>query len=716
MKGTLKRLRIWQKLLISSLAYALPIAVLLYYAISGFNDSIRFAEKEIYGVRVLGPLTGLLDSMTEHERLAHEQLMGTSDLKARVQDVAKRIGEEFTALNDTLVYTAPVLGLTDEALKEAHVEHLLPSAISNRWQDLAKRLDGMTPRQSDAAHDAVVQNLLGLIGRVGDASNLILDPDLDSYYMMDVVLLSLPRAQARLGELMIFGERILAPWAISSERKLSKKDLVRLAMFETQIEERDVGHVVQSASTAIREDTNYFGEDPVLQKEMPPVLDRYRQAGQALMDVLKNISDEPTQGVGMPEFVEACTRFREAGSAMRVTSLKALNSLVERRLGHYEQRLLTTILVSFGALVLAVGLVIIISFGITKPLGRVMDIATEIASGRLDDAKRRLEESGAVADPGVGEAEGAEKDGVKDEIWQLSEVFTRMTFVLHSLVQQVRHSGIQVVSSATEISSSARELEATASQQASSILQVSTTAKEISAGSASLAKTMCDVANVASGTAALARDGQVGLQGIESTMKQLMEATVSIASKLDAISGKTNNIGTIVTTITKVADQTNLLSLNAAIEAEKAGEYGRGFSVVAREIRRLADQTAVATLDIERMVKEMQSAVSSGVMEVDKFVQQVRHGGTAVERIAGQIASIIQQVQTLIPQVDAVNQAMEVHSTGAGEISDAMSQLSEGAQQTRDVVGEFNRTARHLTSAVQELHDEVSRFNVGNQA
>src|SRR5258708_22470883 len=102
-----------------------------------------------------------------------------------------------------------------------------------------------------------------------------------------------------------------------------------------------------------------------------------------------------------------------------------------------------------------------------------------------------------------------------------------------------------------------------------------------------------------------------------------MEASGSITAKLAVLSEKTTNINSVVTTITKVADQTNLLSLNAAIEAEKAGEYGLGFAVVAMEIRRLADQTAVATYDIEKMVKEMQSAVAAGGVGVDKFFQEM---------------------------------------------------------------------------------------------
>jgi len=135
---------------------------------------------------------------------------------------------------------------------------------------------------------------------------------------------------------------------------------------------------------------------------------------------------------------------------------------------------------------------------------------------------------------------------------------------------------------------------------------VNATARQIAMTSGNLAKSMENVVQTAQSTTAAATKSQTNLEKIQSAMQRLGYATNSISSKLKVMDEKANNINTVVTTITKVADQTNLLSLNAAIEAEKAGEYGAGFAVVAREIRRLADQSAVATLEIEQMVKEMQ--------------------------------------------------------------------------------------------------------------
>src|SRR5262249_16618468 len=155
-----------------------------------------------------------------------------------------------------------------------------------------------------------------------------------------------------------------------------------------------------------------------------------------------------------------------------------------------------------------------------------------------------------------------------------------------------------------------------------------------------------DVANVAEKTTSLANSGQSGLMRMKSTVQGIMEASTSITDRLSVLNEKAGNIGTVVTTITKVADQTNLLSLNASIEAEKAAEYGRGLAVVATEIRRLADQTAVSTSDIEQTVKEIQSAVSAGVMGMDKFSEEVRRGVDAVQQVSEELSQIIQQVQT----------------------------------------------------------------------
>lgn len=148
---------------------------------------------------------------------------------------------------------------------------------------------------------------------------------------------------------------------------------------------------------------------------------------------------------------------------------------------------------------------------------------------------------------------------------------------------------------------------------------------------------LCETADTLSETAAnsaqRASEGRRRISEMESTMGVFSKSTSAVSRRLAIISERAANINTVVTAISKVAEETNLLSLNASIEAEKAGSYGVGFAVVAREIGRLAEQTANAADDIENIVKDMQNAVASAFSEMDKFAEEIRTGGADIGRL-----------------------------------------------------------------------------------
>ena len=344
---------------------------------------------------------------------------------------------------------------------------------------------------------------------------------------------------------------------------------------------------------------------------------------------------------------------------------------------------------------IAVGLVLAVVSGllllraVTRPLGWLVGVMDRIREG---DFTERVER--------------------RDEFKALGESFNRMADELAALFGRVQKSGNQVDASVTQIAATAKEQQATASEIAATTTQIGATSKEISATSRELVRTMSDVATVAEGTAALAGNGQAGLARMEDTMHQVVQAAGSINSKLAVLNEKAGNINQVVTTITKVADQTNLLSLNAAIEAEKAGEYGRGFAVVASEIRRLADQTAVATYDIEQMVKDIQSAVSAGVMGMDKFSEEVRRGMDDVHQVGTQLTQIIAQVQALVPRFEMANEGMQAQATGAEQITEALLQLTEAAQQTVESLRQSTMAIDELNQVSTTLRSSVSRVKL----
>ena len=333
---------------------------------------------------------------------------------------------------------------------------------------------------------------------------------------------------------------------------------------------------------------------------------------------------------------------------------------------------------------------------IAKPLGAkiagVVDIAKRISAGDLTSQI-------PLADQ-------------QDEIGELQNAFYTMNTDLNSLVNRIQQSGNQITQSADQITATGRNLEATVAEQVASTNEVTATAHQIAATSRELVKTMEQVAAMAEQTTVAAGKSKANLNHMDAVMRQLLAATQVISAKLEAMNDRANNINRVVTTITVVADQTNLLSLNAALEAERAGEYGAGFAVVAREIRRLADQTAVATLEIEKMIKEMQAAVATGVVEMNQFNQSVVESVSDVSNISDQIAQVIQQVQGLTPRFERVSQSVDEQSQGAQQISTAMEQLSQGSQQTANSLRETNLALEQLDKAAHGLKMEIARFKV----
>ena len=296
-----------------------------------------------------------------------------------------------------------------------------------------------------------------------------------------------------------------------------------------------------------------------------------------------------------------------------------------------------------------------------------------------------------------------------DQIASFVNAFiTRIRYMVVKIQQQIH----DVSSSTAQLAATAKEQQAIMSVHVNSTTSVERSVEEISTVATDLAQSMQHVSAETQNAADVATGSHEDLMSMSGVMNSMEHASRAISERLHTISEKAGNITNMVTTITKVSEQTNLLSLNASIEAEKAGEFGRGFTVVAREIRRLADRVAVATLDIEQMVREMQSAVTSGVMEMDKFIAEVSDSADDVTRISGNLTQIVGQVQTLSPNFDHVNDAMRHQSDKARDITKEMTCLSDEMQQTRDSLDETYAAIAQLNDVAFKLQNEVARFKV----
>ncbi len=300
----------------------------------------------------------------------------------------------------------------------------------------------------------------------------------------------------------------------------------------------------------------------------------------------------------------------------------------------------------------------------------------------------------------------------KDEVGILAGYIDQFVEKIASVLSGVKNATDSLGGTAVEMYATSKQQETTIHHFGASTTEIAAAVRQITVTGNELVSTMGEVESVAKNSAGLAATSRTGLAEMKLVMQQLADQSASISEKLEQINSKTKDISGVVVTITKVADQTNLLSVNAALEAEKAGEHGRGFLVVAREIRRLADQTASATLDIEHTVKHMQSAVSTGVMEMDKFSSHVTNSVAQVETIRSTLTNIIESVEVMKNQFGSVSQGMNSQNLGAKQIGEAMGNLSENVKVTIQSLGEFTKAADQMKNSVGALNNEVIRFRM----
>lgn len=362
--------------------------------------------------------------------------------------------------------------------------------------------------------------------------------------------------------------------------------------------------------------------------------------------------------------------------------------------------------------------IILVSKNITKPLDNVALANESIASGNLLEAENIVNRMLDHYDRGIKKLLSDARDGAidsknfKNEVLRMIFANRKMVENLNKLIGKVKNSSSEINVAVNQINYSARELETTATEQASATSEVASTTNAIAKTAVELNRAMTDASSKINQTVESALSGNYKLRDLRDLMNDFTKSTKTFSLNLSLIADKANKISSIVTAITKISEQTNLLSLNAAIEAERAGEKGKGFAIVAYEINRLADQTQNASEDIEFMIKEMQNTVSNGVVKMDKFTRDVFTSVEKVQQISEYFQSILDQVEGIKPIMEQVSTEVFSQTNSAQQISEAMSQLKITVDQTKNALMDFKRVTTVLATSIQELMDEVNYFKI----
>ncbi|WP_243313762.1 methyl-accepting chemotaxis protein [Fundidesulfovibrio agrisoli] len=684
------------KLALCGIAFLVPIGMLLVLLTRQMSANIRLTQVEIKAISVVEPIEDLTETVPEHLRLVLAGFAG-EDAGPASAKLESGLRERLGVLEQRMAQHGQELGLNAEVLGPLGLEKIDPK---NFGKNLLELLDtrAETPHQAIVNHNAALELLSQLREYVADSGKLVLDPELASYYLMYLLLFDIPRAQERLGWLYTSGYLSL------THLPGAEKERARMEEASASWEQSVVDRITDKLAKARRA----IGDEKLA--VLPKAVQEYATASRAFLEVSRSLSN-PASKVNMQGLMKSAKLARDAGADLWDACNGVFNTLIAERAANLRLRMYSALGVCVGSVILAVMLAWTILTSVSRPLARVANIATLIAQGRVAEASALLERSCSKGCKVL--RRNTESGRSQSEINQLFYAVSVMIQGLDELLSTLTATGGQIQTSAQRIAATARQLEASATQQAASTVEVGATSKEISATAASLADTMSEVLGVASKSSALAEEGRESLAVMEQAMDDLYQSGKTMTAKLALVREKTSGIGQLLSTISKVATQTNLLSLNAAIEAEKAGEFGPGFAVVAREIRRLADQTATATLDIERTIRDMQASVQAGSAAMEGFSALAEQTADTSRGVNTKLGRIIASGEELTPRFSTVTQGMRMQAEGADQISEVISQLADNAGQTRDSLAEFRLAAEELNRTAESLREVLQGFGQG---
>lgn len=369
--------------------------------------------------------------------------------------------------------------------------------------------------------------------------------------------------------------------------------------------------------------------------------------------------------------------------------------------GIFNDLYLSIVLAALGVFVLVAVLAMLGGRRIGQPILQLTEIARRVAYGHLDEARRLAAEAVRRGDHLSG-----------DESGELTSVMVQMIDDLSDLVGKLKHAAGQL-GEATEA------LQSRSAEQRTAAMSLSADSGDIAAATAmivqavnTLGEAMQDVSEGAHDSVELAEQGGTVLEKMRAGIADLGEATEAAAERLEAITERTASINQIGQMIGGIAEQTNILALNAAIEAEKAGVSGEGFAVVAREIRRLADRSALAAQEISQMVELVHRTVSEGGEQMVTFQKTARLGIAHADGVRAQMLAILANVRALGPRFTAVGHQMQAQVEAVGQIHSAVDNLHETASRVEATVAAFTAQAQELRGTVTELEATVARFHV----
>ena len=721
-------LKIWQKLLLITFAFMVPLAIVVGRLNYVQSQAINFSAKEIRGVEYLKPAKALLVALEQHLIVSDRVLRGDESALPRQTEAGARVD---AALAD-LVRVDAVYGA--QFGTSAQVQALVAS-----WREIQQEADRGTVGQNAFRHlDMLRVDIPRLFSDVGNASNLIRDPDQDSYYVMSLSVTRLLELESTLNTLLDRTNSVLYRQEITAPERLFVNQQLGFATRSLRAVQQDVAYAVEA--------------NPGLEAALAAPLAKVAQSVDTYTVGIRQVILE-AQALPGPRALNGDANSALADLAtLHNVSFDTLNDLLQTRVADLRRVQLIGLTLIAIAIVLAFLLFAAVANRIAGPLNQLAAASSRLSQGDLsahanvsstdelgvlagafNDSVKQLQlkaqadaeilERNRELQSNIGNFLNVAMDIASGDFTQRGQVsedvLGNVVDAINLMVEEIGLVLTEFTETANSVRSGSGEMLLTteaiatgAQQQAAEAQRARNQVVQVTGSIQQMARDADASARAAQQALTASEQGQKAVDDTLGGMQNIRREVQGISKRVKTLGERSLEISEIVETISRISSQTNLLALNAAIEAAGAGEAGQRFSVIADEVRKLAEDTSVATNRVDALIKRIQEEVQEVNLGVEGGTREVEAGYRVATEAGERLKEVAAVVRQAVQFAQSISQATESQVVGVTEVGSSVQSMATLSESSRDRVTQGREAAENLQELAERLTESLVRFRL----
>jgi len=638
---------------------------LVYKNYSALHEDVLFSQKEVEGVKLLSPVKNLMLSTQKLRGTTASYLSGNVALKEKVQALTAEVNAKLKAVNESFSQT-PLEGLDT-----------LVSEINKDLTTLMAQASSLESKVAFEKYTSIIQKELDLIVFTGDNSNLILDPEIDSFYLMDAVVNKLPVILENTGKMRGLGSVIL------NKKMIDNSQIATLMTFQS-LAQGNLDGLKNGFSSA-------YGENSSLKEKLDAEKNSLLEKFKIFKSTL-NTHVIGTQNISSSQFFSQGTEVMTAADVLYEKSEVELTKLLEKRVANLESKV-TTLLIETAIFMVLLSL--------------IFQAFYHSVSGTVNSVVRQLKE--------IEESKDLTRDlhvESKDELQDIAKAYNSFRASIQATMQDALRAVDSSNANAMQMQNESNEIDTNSKDMSQVISQMAQKGEEIKeelATSKELAQNSKEQIETAYETLQKATES---IQRLDAQVEESSHKEMEMADKINQLSQDANDVKNVLGVINDIAEQTNLLALNAAIEAARAGEHGRGFAVVADEVRQLAEKTQKSLSEINATINVIMQNITEASSEMNQNAQDI----SSMTETSREVLKEVEWVNTIMneatKQIDNSAKSIEKNAEGVELMAKDLQDTDKLSESNSEKIASISKSSSALAGKVNEIKEKVDAFLV----